>query len=45
MGNIKIDLERELKWQMVFTLLSIQYPNADIQLIVDKTNEFIDGNK
>ena len=45
MENIKIDLERELKWQLAFNFLSNKYPNADIQLIVDKTNEFIDGNK
>lgn len=45
MENIKIDLERELKWQLVFNALSIKYPNADIQFVVNKTNEIVDGNK
>lgn len=45
MENIKIDLERELKWQMVFTMLSIKYRNYPIQFVVNKTNEIVDGNK
>ena len=45
MENIKIDLERELKWQLVFNVLSIKYRNAPIQFVVNKTNEIVDGNK
>lgn len=45
MENIKIDLERELKWQMVFTMLSIKYRNSPIQFVVNKTNEIVDGSK
>ena len=40
---MKIDLERELRWQMVFAMLSIKYRNSPIQFVVNKTNEIVDN--
>lgn len=45
MRRIKFDLDRELKWQIVFNMLSIKYRDYPIQFVIDKTNEFVDGNK
>lgn len=41
---MKIDIERELRWQIVFTMLSIKYRDSPIQFVINKTNEIVDGN-
>ena len=40
---MKIDIERELRWQMIFTMLSIKYRDSPIQFVVNKTNEIVDN--
>ena len=44
MKTAQIDIKRQLKWYLIFNELSVKYPNANIQFVIDKTNYILDNN-
>lgn len=44
METIQINIKRQLKWYLIFNELSVKYPNASIQFIIDRANYILGNN-
>lgn len=42
---IRIDMDRQVKWYLLFLILSDSYPNAGISEIVECVNSELDNDK
>ena len=41
MEYIKIDLEKQIRWYFIYTMLKNAYPNSSISDIIDTTNDIV----